>query len=276
LAAEREALQGRVSEHNAKKAEKGSTAESTLLLEGGAIRRDMQAHATKSAAFNNAVGRAITRLQIEADQEAIRRLGFADRSAEFAAWEALTREKQDQLRIDALRILIRLGADELVLAVKAGTPALEKLTPAKAEELLKKLADAGITDPYFAEAVNAAAKAATKEDRIKAAKLLVSLCESLAGAAHGEEVLSSANKYQAGALTAFEVGSTVHSPQLRLLAGSAELTTVLAFSVAEQGVIQSRLEEMTNENADRLAKLQDLSARLRSHVREMKDLSSAK
>lgn len=281
LVKERAELRARTTEHNAKKALEGSTEEAELRREGDGLRTAMQKHITASTLFNEEIVRGEKkgklRAAIAADEMAIRALGLSNRAEEFAEWEKLTGDVQADLEKETLGILLRLAVDEQSALVSKGVPAIAALDARGAARIIKILQEAGANDPYLAEAISALVKLSTKvstaEEKLKAANMLVTANQGLVASVKAGTVMNSADTLKAGTEAILETAALAHSPQIRLLVGSAELTAELAFTIGQQQIVESRVEEMTKLTEDQLKQLQVLTERLKAHVRELNGLN---
>jgi hypothetical protein len=213
--------------------------------------------------------------QIASDEEAIRRLGFQKRAADFEEWSKLTEQAQNQFTGETLRILGRMALDEATIGLNDQASSLsQSLTPQKAEGLITRL---GLDDnyPLLAENIRALAKAQTIKERTDVANSLVLGATKLV---ENHYELSSPDKSKAAVELICETISggiglkkyDLVSWQTRALVSGAELTTELGFAYGEQHIAESTIRDLDHMTEEQLTAVQKLSDVLRKHVQELK------
>ena len=210
--------------------------------------------------------------QIVSDEEAIRRLGFQKRAADFEEWSKLTEEARNQFISETLRILGRLALDEAAINLKNPASSLSSsLTPKEAEGLITRR---GLEDTPLAAAIMRLAKATTIKERTDAANSLI-LATNLAVQTYSVESSSDKQKATVEAFceTAGDIGFKkfgLVSWQTRALVSTAELTAELGFAYGEQHIAESTIRDLDQMTEAQLKAVQKLSEVLRKHVNELK------
>ena len=213
--------------------------------------------------------------QIASDEEAIRRLGFQKRAADFEEWSKLTDAARNQFINETLRILARLALDEAALGLKSHASDLSSsLTREKAKDVIKWLERNGANNPHLVEAIEALARATTIKERTDAANALIS---ATSAAVKTYSVASSSDKLKATVEVFCETASQIGSKKLglvgwqtRALVAGAELTAELSFAYAEQHIAESTIRDLDHMTEEQLKAVQKLSDVLRKHVAELK------
>ena len=202
--------------------------------------------------------------QIEGLQEAIRRFGFNKREEDFTTWGELARESKEVFEEQAINALVTRG----IALAKASAGIVAAQNPWTANHVIAVLKEAGVTDPFLLEAIEAIGNTQGKPemarkfndvlDQLRQGQKTIALARK-----NAEGSVAQRNKTLKAFATALAWMQT--APQLRLLVTEAEFATFVAYSVSAYRVSADQIERLT------VLTEQDLKT-LKAHTDLMKKL----
>lgn len=282
--AEKDRLTGQIAAHNAMCSQVLDT--DTALVascsssQSGLI-ASVQAYKASLAAYESALSTASATAQrtqqearlrdldakITADAEAIRRLGFARRAEDFAAWEKLAADAKREFEgevsdaitsavvdkaqgkiLDAFKAFDEASAAKLVARLRAAHPDASATELYALIERLGRVADkaaiAADAEEVLKRIDQLQAIAETPDDRVATAELAASLLEGL-----------------------------IEDPRLKLLITEVKLTSASLYNNASRRIAAAEVDRLTAMTEDQLRALTKLQALMASHVTERAEIA---
>ncbi|MGO9402713.1 MAG: hypothetical protein ACLPVW_04485 [Terriglobales bacterium] len=282
LLEQRSALMSKVAAHNQKCASvaEGSSLAGECAQSRSQLQTDKSAYIEAVTSFNAALAGASAspraeleariaelRKQIQLDQTAIRNLGFAQRAPEFEEWQGLAADSQKQFEEESREALIDFGLEGL--SKTAGV--IGAWNPAKANKMIARLQQAGITDPYALEAIRALGNLRGKPASAKEVKALIETIDKVRDLAAIDKNLGEETRAARLDAIATVVGWAQTSPELSLLVADLKFTSASLYNNAARRVSQNEVERLTALNESQLKALQKLSGVLSKHVDQLNE-----
>jgi hypothetical protein len=203
--------------------------------------------------------------QVEKDQQAIRNLRFDKSVAEAEEWEKLSAEAKNKVISATLNAYLEnvfAGAQKTV--TKVGS-----FTPFEAQELIGKLNERGINDPYLWETIRALGRTKGKPTLAREVNDVLERTDKvrqIAFLANSDE--EDKTKTLQGLAMVLEWGT--NNPAVGIVAADVEAFAALAYAATELVTGNARIKQLTQLAEQDLNSLKDISALLESHVRELR------
>ena len=218
---------------------------------------------------------------IKRDQQAIRNLGVAKTAGEYDSWVDLSSDAEKERDEQCKEALREAGKDVLEAAVmnalEHGLDKIGSLNPPKANALITRLRNAGISNTYIETMLRKIAYTPGKPDKMRDAKELIHYLEQSKDVWNLDDLTnaSDSKKWEAGADV---LGLFVQDKRLELI-GKLTLQEVrVSFYSVNNNIVRrlaiDEVDDLTRLNELQLQDLKILSAKLESDVKTLRQAKS--
>jgi hypothetical protein len=217
----------------------------------------------------------VLKRKIETDAEAIKRLGFDKRADEFEEWVKLAASAQQEREKEMLEALVSTVLVVARTGVNAGGAEIASLNPRTASEKIVMLKEAGVTDPYFFDAIRALGRVQAKpemaeklDDFLRAAQKTYENIVANEGVGNtGPDAAALTNaELKAGVAV---LGWGLNDPKLEVLVNEVKVTTALVYESAAGHVSARQVERLYMLTEQELKGLHKLGVLLNEHVAQL-------